>query len=331
MRFFVFILIISLTIGCSLNVKKEQKIRYSGYSIPAEGRNIEIKLDSTSALNDLIAQLSDSTKLYETYKGYLIGFNDLMFSIAVHSDSAVEPLLDFIDTTTSIESRRAAILTLYLVGLNCKVEWYTYGEFTNIKARDALFKLLSKNNDLQKEVMILLIRDPQESDVPKIFDILETSTFDCWPITSGLLRYDLPEIPVRQTIPDDILALKVTYTSEDDYLRKEHISDLFKKFSKQYRNIIQIEDTLFNYPFEMKVSYGKEYNQVDLSFISNSCLRVGLGHLGANYDYQFKNDKVYFISAHTTKNKWVEWWKTLDSSYKESLRNSSKRIGINRI
>lgn len=331
MRILALILILTIIFGCSVNSHKETKISYSGYYIPVEGGRIEMKLDSVSTLNKLISQLTDSNKLYETYKGYLIGYNDLMFSIAVHSNDAIKPLLKFIDTSSSYEARHAAILTIYLIGINCKVEWASYDDFSNIKAREALFMLLSKHEDLQIDIMQLLIRDPRGSDIPKLFHVMDSLKSDCWAISNGLLRYDLNNIPVHHDIPEDLLSLKIKYYTEDGFVRKDQLSDIFRKFAQKYTNLIQIEDTLYNYKFEMPVSFGVDNNQIDISFMTRVCLKVGHGSIGANYQYQFKNDKIVFYSASTVKHLWLDWWKSLDISYKESLKDSYKKIGIDRI
>jgi len=112
-RFIVLIFIGLIFIGCNSPTKKSvPRIKYHDYYIPIQGGGIKMKLDSITPLNELIPQLRTNHKLYETYKGYWIGYNDLMFSIAVHGDSAIDPLLTFIDTTNTIEAKYVGILTL---------------------------------------------------------------------------------------------------------------------------------------------------------------------------------------------------------------------------
>jgi len=184
-KYFLVIIILLMFIGCKKEQHQVQKIRHRNYCVPVEGSRIDIRIDSKSTIKELIPRLITNHKLYETFKGYWIGYNDLMFSIAVHSDSAIVPLLDFIDTTNCNQAKFAALYTIHLIGINCEIKGREYEEFVDLKARNALFKLLAQNNYLRTEVMLLLIRDPRESDVPKLFNILNSTTTDCWQITSG--------------------------------------------------------------------------------------------------------------------------------------------------
>lgn len=320
-----------LIFGCQNNSNTEPKINYSGYYIPVEGGRIDMKLDSITPLNDLILRLRETNELYDTHKGYLIGYNDLMFSIAVHSNKAIQPLLDFIDTTNSYEAKLAAVYTLYLIGINCKVDWGPYDEFTNITAREGLFKLLANNESLQMDIAMLLIRDPRESDVPKLFRLLDSLRSDCWPITSALLRYDLKNIPVKHDIPEDLLSMKIWFTKQMNYPDSAIFSEIFLEFSKKYAEFIQVEDTLYHYNFQMPIRWSYENTEIYISYLTNTCLRVGNGMIGANYQYFYKDGKINFCSALTSKRLWLEWWNTQRPSYKDSLNNGYKKIGINRI
>ena len=160
MKYTFIIISFVLLIGCTRSQSQKPKIKYSGYYIPVEGGRIDMKLDSVTPLSELITELETKNKLYETGKGYWIGYNDLMFSIAVYSESAIEPLVSFIENTNSYESKFAALLTLHLIGIDCKIAGRTFEEFSNTKAREALIRLLSKNNSLQTRIILLLIRDP---------------------------------------------------------------------------------------------------------------------------------------------------------------------------
>lgn len=311
-------------IGCNKHSRIEPTINYSGYYIWVEGGRMKMELDSITPLNKLIPRLRNHNVLYETHKAYLIGFNDLMFSIAVHSDEAIESLKNYIDTTSSYNAKMAAIYTLYLAGINCNVEHSPYEDFTNIRARDALFKILAEDTVMQMQIMLLLIRDPRESDVPKLFNILETSTSDCWPIISGLLRYNLINIPVKQDIPDSLYSMKIKLPRQTNNESYRTIGEVFSIFAQKYPNQIQIEDTLFHYD---ELWYNE--NEIYIRHLTN--LHVGPSFIGANFQYFYKDGIIHFCSALTAKHLWLDWWNSQSSSYKDSLNKGYKKIGINRV
>jgi hypothetical protein len=313
--------------GCKSNSTTEPNIKYSGYYIPIEGGKINMHLDSITPMNELIKRLEVENRLYETGKAYLIGFNDLMFSIAVHSTKAIQQLLDYIDTTRSYDARIAAIYTLYLIGIDCKVIWRPYDEFTNIKAREALFKILAEDSSMQIEIMLLLIRDPRESDIPRLFNILESTTSDCWSIISGLLRYDLKNIPVKQEIPDSLYSMKIVFPKQKDDQTYHLVGDIFFRFAQKYPDLIRVEGQLFHYDDSCWV----RDNEVYIRELTNWWLTVRHGMIGANYQYVYKDGKILFCSASTAKHLWVDWWHSQSTSFKDSLKSGYKKIGIDRI
>ncbi len=323
------IVLFTLILGCKFRSDIEPKIIYSGYYIPVEGGRINIKLDSITPLNKLIFRLKVDNKLYETNKGYLIGFNDLMFSIAIHSTKAIQPLLNFIDTTESIDAKMGAIYTLYLIGIDCKVEWQ-YDDCVNVHAREALLKLLAKEDGLQEEIMLLLIRDPRERDVPRLFNILDSLKSDCWPITNGLLRYDLKNIPVKQNIPDSLNSMRIIIPEQMKSTQNELFIEIFLKFAQKYRDFICVEDTLYHYDF-YNLYYGIDDNEVYIRYLTNNKLWVGHGMIGTNYNYYYSDGKIHFCSASTSKKRWLDWWDSQSIAYKDSLANGNKKIIVNRL
>jgi hypothetical protein len=228
------LIIISLVlVGCDRIQHKEPKIRYTGYRVSIGiGKPIEIHVDSVTPLNKLITKLEIQNKLYDTNSRDLIGYNDLMFSIAVHGDSAIEPLIKFIRTTKSHGAKIAAVYTLHLIGKNCITSYDGMFEvFTNQKARKALFLLLAEEDSLQPRIMLLLSRRPMASDVPVLFNILKSSKSDCWAITCGIVRYDLKNIPVAQKLPKNIWRKEVHINNPQNTLNDVAVSKAIKKMS----------------------------------------------------------------------------------------------------
>ena len=325
-------IIISLTflIGCNKKTKNAIKIIHSGYSIRVEGGKRNMSLDSITPLLELIPQLNTENELYETGKGYWIGYNDLMFSIAVYSDQAIGPLLSFLDTTKSFNSKIAALYTLHLIGINCKIIGRYNEDFINLKARDALFKLLSVNEKLQDRIILLLIRDPIESDIPKLFNIMDSSKMDCWAICSGLLRYDLKDIPVDQQLPEYLLLKKIRLSKSIDFPDNETIQEIFKKLSEKYSDFVEVEDTLYNYNFQMPIRIGFDDNEISLAYMKRFCTITDYCSIGPNFQYFYNNGKIHFCSATTTKNLWLNWWKLQNDSYKDSLKLSHQKMATKR-
>lgn len=326
MRYSILIAILSLLIGCNQNAKNPQKIKYSGYFIPSEGGSIDMTLDSITPLKDLIPQLRTKNKLYDTYKSYWIGYNDLMFSIAVYSDNAIEPLINFIDTTSSYEAQNTALYTLHLIGINCKIAGRTHEKFTNIKARNAMIKLLLTHEKLQPEIMLLLIRDPKANDVPRLFRVMNLLSSDCWSISSGLLRYDLRNAPINQPIPEEISDKTIHLDYPLDYSKSETYQKLLKLFSKKYPKFIEVEDTLFNYQYRIRMWFPNSENLAYLGDLTRYCNNVDYCSIGINFQYYIEDNKIHFCSATTSKKRWIEWWQSQNNSYKDSLENNGIKI-----
>lgn len=316
--------------GCKKDKPQKQEIRQKDYYIPVEGSRIYMKIDRKSTIKELIPCLRTNHEFYETGKGYWIGYNDLMFSIAVHSDSAIGPLLNFIDTTNCNDAKIAALYTIHLIGINCEIQGRTYEEFVNLKARDALFKLLAKNDYLRTDAMQLLIRDPRESDVPKLFEILDSTATDYWQITSGLLRYDLKSKPVAQEVPQKLLDKKIKLKKQIDFPETEIFSVIMREFSRKHSRFVKVENVLYNYNYQMPIRIGVENNEITLGYMTDLCTLTDYCSISPNFQYSYKDGKIEFFSALTTKNIWLNWWKNQHDSYKDSLRHSNKKMEFRR-
>lgn len=317
-------------IGCKKDKPQKQEIKQKDYYIPVEGSRIYMKIDRKSTIEELIPRLITNHELHETGKAYWIGYNDLMFSIAVHSDSAITPLLNFIDTTKCNDAKFAALYTIHLIGINCEIKGRFLEEFVNLKARDALFKLLAQNDFLRTGAIRLLIRDPRESDVPKLFDILDSTATDCWQITSGLLRYDLKDKPFAQEVPQELLEKKIKLKNRIDFPEKELFRVIMRGFSRKYSRFVKVEKILYEYNYQMPIRIGVENNEITLGYMTDLCTLTDYCSISPNFQYSYKNGKIKFFSAQTTKNIWLDWWKNQRDSYKDSLRHSNKKMEFRR-
>lgn len=327
MKYLILVLAILLIIGCKNSSNNSPKIKYTGYDIPIEGDRIIMKIDSVSSIKSLIAQLRSHHDFYETGKAYWIGYNDLMFSIAVRGDSAINPLVDFIDTTNHYLAKIAAIHTLHLIGIHCEVAGRDFEKFDNIKAREALLKTLNTNDSTQRVIMLLLGRDPRESDIPQLFNILASSPNDCWPITNKLLGYNLRNIPVAQSLPDKLANLKIQIEKPKNWWDDRISQKVFQKMADKYKRSIKIEDTLMTYNFDHPVAWvDNDHESIPISEIAYSTSRYGYCDIGNNFCYYVNDSILHFCSAATSKKRWLQWWDSQSQTYKESLMRSDKRI-----
>jgi len=300
--------------------------------------NIRIQIDSITSLNELINKLQTEYNLNETGKAYWIGYTNLMYSIAIYSDKALNPLVNFIDTTQCVEAKKAACYTIHLIGINCKIAGRIYEEFRNVNARNALLNLL-KDYELQHTIMELLIRDPWLSDIPRLFNILNNSGKDCWTICNGLLRYDLKDIPIERNIPEHIEKLEIKIPKRRfGYSEQEFHYLVLSEFRKNHNQNINIEDTVFNYNFYLRPfiqDYYHFYGQNNSTIIyakgkGNATINVykllqlssdiDYCFLGNNVQYLMKNNKLHIISALTYKKIWLDWWNCKTETYKASFK-----------
>lgn len=331
---YLLVIISIVLVGCNRTQHKEPKIRFTGYKLP-QGMlsfHIDIKIDSVTSLNNLISKLLTNYELYPTFRGCYIGYNDLMFSIAIHGDSAIQPLMNFYHQTKSYNAKLAALHTLHLIGINCHIaidDFY----FSNMNARKALFKILAEDDSLQSRVMMLLSRRALASDVPVLMDIMKSSKSNCWGISCGLLRYNLKDIPVIQKVPENIWDKTIYLKYSDDTQNDEMFKKMFKKITEKYKDCIVIEDTLLHYQYQKKMTFSgltftrvSRRNKFRISELCEYCVPYYFDY-GSNFQYYFKNNKLYFCSAMSSKRLWLEWWKSQTQAYKDSLRNNNETIG----
>ncbi len=327
-------------LSCNETKPHKQRIKHAGYSLyqGLGSRHIDIKIDSITPLYQLVSNLETNNKLYPTHRGWYIGYNDLMYSIAVHSDDAIRPLIDFYHKSKSNDAKMAVIYTLHLIGINLNIEYRNKCElFSNMNAREALFDLLAENDSLQLKIMMLLSRYPVASDVPKLFSILELSKSDNWGITCGLFRYNFKNSPFNQRIPESILYKKIKIKNSKDLYLQEFIGKAFKKISKEYKNSIVIEDTLLlDYCFEDKVTFSNlsinqmymKNTELSINDLCDFC-SINPFQYGSNFQYYLKDGKLTFCSSESMKRIWLNWWKSQNQNYKHSFENNNNLICSN--
>lgn len=290
--------------------------------LAVEGGCIPMPIDWKSSLDVLIKKLNEDWYFLETGKGYWIGYTNDMFSIAARKDSAIQPLLNFIECNANERGKTGAIYCLHLIGINSRIVGRDYEEFGNIKARKALLYLLKYPN-LRERVITLLVRDPWASDISKIFETFVNSSDDCWELVSGLRNYRLKNLPINQKIPAQLGAVKVLanplkMTTPPFWDIELQLHEFLDSIKQRYNSNIIIEDTLFKSKLRGRWSSplndhnGPSHNKalyVRIEQFMSDLTNPWLYPIGSRFQYYVQNDKLFICSALTAKQRLLEWWK----------------------
>jgi hypothetical protein len=186
------------------NVPSNKKLRYH---LPQEGGGKTVIIDTITPLKSLIERLNKKWEFEFTGKGYWIGYTDDMFSIAAYKDSAIKQLLDFFDSTANLKGRIGVIYTLHLIGINCSIAGRFFEKFTNTHARDALL-LLAQRKEYTSQVIQLLARDPWQTDLPVLVELLKKTTENAI-LNNALFRYIKEGVPFRENLPGTIDSMNI--------------------------------------------------------------------------------------------------------------------------
>jgi hypothetical protein len=296
--------------------------------LPVEGGSYDMSKLPQKPLDSLLPRLSSNWELIETGKGYWIGYTPDMFSIAAHGDSAIAPLLNLIDTVRNRKARIGAVYTLHLIGINRTIVGRFEEKFVDSAARNALLSLL-KNPELQEKVMTLLMRDPWNTDVPKLIEVMMQSREDCWAVVSGLMHYRPQNPPVDRGLPDTLGHLFVTLKYSDpmslerNFNFEGQMQELLDSIVNLHSGIIEVENSLFHQELwgNTRHKLGSQHLKLNrqpaaipvsdyLDEISGKYnMMFAYTDLGNRLHYYVENGKVYLCSPVTAKKRWIAWWK----------------------
>jgi hypothetical protein len=326
-NFFVFTLLINLSsFGQVIDVAPTGRQNI----LPVEGGGIRMKIDSITPLNKLIDKLNDNWDFLETGKGYWIGYTEDMFSIASRGTIAIPALTDFFMNTQSKKGKIGAIYTLHLIGINRQIVGRFYEKFVNPAARSVLLNLLSQS-EYGYTIIELLMRDPWKSDVPYLFEILQSKANEetCWAIVNSLHRY-ISELPIMSHLPDTLQNLSIRLKVENenslehDFNFSGQIKDALKNFMFQYPEKIMVEEKLFE---DNLSKYYKTKLASDLS-ISHFLSSLGIGpynffsysDIGCKIQYYMDKGKLHFCTISTARQRLNDWWKNLSVDEKHKFK-----------
>ena len=288
--------------------------------IAVEGGGWKVKIDTITPLDSLIRRLSKNWQFIETGKMYWIGYTEDMYSIAARGDNAIQLLVNVLQNSPSDYAKYGAVYCLHLIGINRTIAGRFYEKFVNPKARTALLQFL-KDTSLQEDIMRLLIRDPWTSDIPYIIETMKSCKTDCWSLVNGLTRYKLNNIPIHQTIPDNIQAVSVNlkYTNpsvhEADFDFDGQIKEALDSFRHLKRGNIIIEDTLFK--SKLVGDFGSKYGStVSVQEFFRLLDFDNYTSLGSKVQYYVTGDKLYICSPEAARRRMIEWWTKLTDNEK---------------
>ena len=311
--------------------------------VPPQGRQDEravtggtqrVKPETNTPLPVLIGRLAGSWQEVETGKAYWIGYTTDMYSIAAHGDRAIDPLLRFATNANSAHAKYGAILSLHLIGIDRRITGRFSEEFKNPRARNALLSCLSEDN-LRDDAMRMLIRDPWPSDVSQLMKVMKNSHADCWTIVNGLFRYNLKDIPFRQSVPDRLTTKPVEFTQPQDFCTDEFFWEILRSIKKAGGGSLVVEDGLLQRRLwgHGCSGYGggnTGLKQVPFADILNQIVEsnstFSYCNLGNQLQYFVEDGTVHICSSQTAKSRWLKWWDGQPEEYKANLNKSTEQI-----
>jgi hypothetical protein len=305
----------------------------------------KIKIDTITQITTQIKNFESPWDFNETNDFGEIGYTNNMYSIAARGDSAIKPLLHFIETTNDNYAKIGAIYTIHLIGINRKTI-SRFGEtFVDKKARETLLYLL-KYNDLGGTIIKLLIRDPWLSDVPSLFSALNNERPTSWYLVNGLLHYQITGIPLNSAIPEKIGNLTVNFPTSYPDMRATDLGvepesqEILHSIAALHNQNIKFDSSLFGaklwsnmyYPIDGKlinnkwcIAIGDFLNKIAIPNNSFFGLGVSYGFLGNKIYYYTNGKKVIICSASTAKEILLNWWTAQSKSYKQQFNQDKAK------
>ncbi|MES2486450.1 MAG: hypothetical protein V4581_10970 [Bacteroidota bacterium] len=294
--------------------------------LPVEGGGIASEIDSLTPLNTLINKLNNEWDFNETGKAYWIGYTNDMFSIASHNDAAIPLLVNFFKSTQNKKGKTGALYTLHLIGINRTITGRFTEDFVNPIARVALLNLL-EDEEFIGVIMELLKRDPWQSDIPRLFEIIRKNYNDSavYPIINALERYRIERLPINNYIPDSINDLIIRpvgdSTSIPDFTDNKKLALWF--FEKKYPDSVKVEAAL--YADEISKYNGNEIITLDIKrFLSLLGIQknspFNYCRTGCKIQYYVENNKLHFCTIKTASQVLNKWWADLSSEAKAKFK-----------
>jgi hypothetical protein len=265
-----------------------------------------------------VGDLPRHTEERETGKGYWIGYNEHMLSIAARGETAIPPLVEFIESAPDARSRDAGLLTLHLLGIGCEESGRFEEDFKSRKAREAFWRLM-KMDGLSDGVARLLKRDPWPSDVPAIMEALEAQKSPCPVTLNALGRYKISQKPLDSLNGTDFAGTEVTFTIPQKYSDADFVRLALEAIKKTFpgrvfaeENLLAASDSKSLYgnpaPREWKGPLSKLLEEMkDQRGVFDYCEDGRpIFYYTEGRDYEAT---LHFCGAETAKKRLLDWWR----------------------
>jgi hypothetical protein len=301
-----------------------------------------IIIDKKTSLDILISRLEKPWEFVNTMAGYWIGYTDDMFQIAYHKKKAIEPLLELIESSDSLRAKIAALYTLHLIGINSTVVGRIAENFSDTTARKAILSLLN-DNQLNRDVLLLLKRDPWPMDIPFFMEYLAQSGNDYSYVLSALRNYlvtlKIENRPLFENLPQEIYNKEVTIKT--DSLSSFHpIADLIG-LKNALGNKIEIDKEILDSKewkeglkafrkakgedliHKIYLENGTEtHTKPKISDIESFGLNPAIDYSGwkdLRFYYSFHDNKLFIYSQNNARIILLKWWESLLSEDKDKI------------
>ena len=302
-----------------------------------EGGGSVVEPDLATPLPELLKRLESNWSFKETGKAYWIGYTDDMYSIAARGEEIIPQIVEFANKTESTKAKFGAILSIHLIGIECKIAGRFIEEFKEEAARQALLSFLG-DNDVAIRVMYLLARDPWESDLPTLFEHLSGDNRELnHTLVNALFRYPNNCDSFGGTLSENTDSPPVFLTGGDQKhelgvlteLTRESKSeppDRINRLNHEHRDLIIQwgRDGRIVWKIEIggleQTAFEKVSRRTSLSNAIYDALRFDDSRSTPNFRYSWglndpfnfsiTNDEIHLITPEASRQIWLDWWKS---------------------
>jgi len=288
-----------------------------------QGGGEPVLVDTVTALPELLQRLSNNWQFVETGKGYWIGYTDDMYSIAAHGEVAVAPLLALAQHSPSSNARIGAVYSLHLIGIESQEVGRYTEKFKSLVARQALRSLLT-DTLVGITAIKLLIRDPWQSDVPLVFEVLKQGGPNDWALVNSLQRYALPNLPLQQSIPEDIgnepLHIPPYQWKLGATASQLQVRSILQEIKKLHPKQVTMENGIEELPISVHVVFDKNMTLngrkglIVKDFLYEATEVDYLG-IGSKIFYFVEGQEVTICGASTARKRALTWWQNQVPAY----------------
>ena len=246
----------------------------------------------------------------------------------------------------------ATVLKVHPRTIERRIAGRYFEQFKSKNVRNEFYGLMD-DPTLRDEIVLLLVRDPWQADVPRLLNLLEITEDDhCTALVNALFRYKLNNSQFGGKLPEDakhavvLLVLKdVVHELGNLYVfTRETPAERGKlkpsnQKGKRINELLDLDNQVIIQRREGGLRVVWKFNDVmvalekfhqfgyhlDLHHVVSEALRGAIDQnerycdLGDSLNYNIEKINVYLISPAAAKSRWLKWWQDQSSTYKQSL------------